>query len=242
MIDKGDSGPDGLQKGVLGSVTFTSPSPKYQTPGGPQLGPTSGRLCWTLVACVRPNLLMQRDRGCAAIEKVRPSKQNTSRQPNRIHHDGTKCESRAILSGAGGRASRGRIRTPLPGSNAPGGIVSGKRRTKDGKWRVLQRCCKISTSLHQIVELRMCALSHHIREQRKWWERVKGEAAMEKWRGDLLKTEGASSASKRLTATMVKFWYVCTPPPFLLDIQVDYVLGEVHGYASLRDPETGIEV
>ena len=34
----------------------------------------------------------------------------------------------------------------------------------------------------QIVELRMCALSNRIREKPDWWERVKNETIVERWR------------------------------------------------------------
>ena len=35
----------------------------------------------------------------------------------------------------------------------------------------------------------MCALSHHIREKPNWWEKVKDEAIVEKWREEALQQE-----------------------------------------------------
>ena len=67
-------------------------------------------------------------------------------------------------------------------------------------------CCEPSTSLHQIVELRMCAFSNHIRERPNWWEEMKDKATLEKWREEILQQQKASeeAPSMRLTPAMVK--------------------------------------
>ncbi|KAF9643672.1 hypothetical protein BDM02DRAFT_3104103 [Thelephora ganbajun] len=78
---------------------------------------------------------------------------------------------------------------------------------------------------HQIVELRMCALSNRIREKPDWWEKAKDEIIVERWRGEALQQAGdVEQPAWKLTPGMVK-----------------YVLEELRGYAALRDPETGIE-
>jgi len=73
----------------------------------------------------------------------------------------------------------------------------------------LQRRCKFLTSLHQLLELRMCALSHHIREKPNWWEKAKDEVIVEKWRGEALQQEEekGETPSRRLTTVMVKFYH-----------------------------------
>ena len=78
----------------------------------------------------------------------------------------------------------------------------------------LHSCCKFSTSPRQIVELRMCALSNHIRERPNWWEEVKDKATLENWREEILKQQGASedAPSMKLTPAMVKICYVRTTP------------------------------
>ena len=55
----------------------------------------------------------------------------------------------------------------------------------------------------------MCALSNHIREKPNWWEKVKGEVIVEKWRGEALQQEEekGGTPSRRLTATMVEFYH-----------------------------------
>jgi len=129
----------------------------------------------------------------------------------------------------------------------------------------------------------MCALSNHIREKPNWWEEVKDEVIVEKWREEALRREEEALEReeealrrekealrrenealergeevlereeealqlelpwRKLTPTMVKSRYLQTSPPQRPhpDIQVSYALEELHGYASLRDPETGVEV
>lgn len=41
-------------------------------------------------------------------------------------------------------------------------------------------------ALYQIFELRMCALSHHIRKKPDWWEKINDDTIVEKWRGEAL--------------------------------------------------------
>ena len=35
----------------------------------------------------------------------------------------------------------------------------------------------------------MCALSHHIREKPNWWEKLKDEAIVEKWKEEVLQQQ-----------------------------------------------------
>ena len=60
--------------------------------------------------------------------------------------------------------------------------------------------------LHQVVELRMCALSNHIRERPEWWEEVKDKAIIGRWREEILHQQEMTgeAPSKRLTPAMVK--------------------------------------
>ncbi|KAF9781873.1 hypothetical protein BJ322DRAFT_1078847 [Thelephora terrestris] len=76
-----------------------------------------------------------------------------------------------------------------------------------------------------ILELRMCALSHRIREIPRWWEEMR---IAERWREDVLEEVENDVDGQQI-------WKL-TPR------MVDYVLEELKGYADLRDPETGIEV
>ena len=48
----------------------------------------------------------------------------------------------------------------------------------------------------------MCALSHHIREKPNWWEKVKDEVIVEKWREEALhrELEGDKAPSKEQTS------------------------------------------
>jgi len=64
------------------------------------------------------------------------------------------------------------------------------------------------TSLHQIVELQMCALSNHIRERPNWWEEVKDKAIIGRWREEILQQQemAGEAHSKRLTPAMVKYF------------------------------------
>ena len=77
--------------------------------------------------------------------------------------------------------------------------------------------CKFSISLHQVSELLMCTLSNHIRETPNWWEEVKDEASVEKWREVALQQadseearrnapthRGDDGTSRRLTPAMVR--------------------------------------
>ena len=65
-------------------------------------------------------------------------------------------------------------------------------------------------SPHQIVELRMCALSNRIREKPNWWEGVKDKAIVEEWREEVLRQEEEEGEipSKKLTPAMVKYRYL----------------------------------
>ena len=91
----------------------------------------------------------------------------------------------------------------------------------------------------------MCALSHRIREKPNWWEKVKDRAVVEEWREEALQEEEEDdeAPSWNLTPAMVN---LATFEPVsrvtLTLVKINYVLEELHGYASLRDPKTGLEV
>ena len=135
----------------------------------------------------------------------------------------------------GGPTSRGWIRTFLPRKGTP----------EDCEYRFPQRRQQFALSLHQIVELRMCALSHRIREKPSWWEKVKDRAVVEEWREEALQEEEEDdeAPSWNLTPAMVN---LATFEPVsrvtLTLVKINYVLEELHGYASLRDPKAGLEV
>lgn len=110
-----------------------------------------------------------------------------------------------------GPASRGRIRTPLPGCKTQYGAASRKGTPEDCEYRFPERCYRFSLSHHQIVELRMCALSNRLREKPNWWENVKDKAIVKEWREEALQQEedGDEAASRKLTSAMVlKFRYL----------------------------------
>ena len=64
----------------------------------------------------------------------------------------------------------------------------------------------------------MCALSHHIREQPNWWEKVKDETIIQKWRkeapGQVEEDDDVKAFPRKLTPAMVKS-HLCTTPPIL---------------------------
>lgn len=102
----------------------------------------------------------------------------------------------------------------------------------------------------QVVELQMCALSNHIREKPNWWEKVKDETIVEKWRQEAMKQQEDEDreASRKMSSEMVSRdgeqvipFYGCLSSLISMS-QIKYVLEELHGYAELRDSETGIEV
>ena len=75
--------------------------------------------------------------------------------------------------------------------------------------------CKFSTPLHQVAELRMCALSNCIREKPSWWEEVNDEATVRKWREEAMQqvameeaTPWGDETSLRVAPTMVKDSYL----------------------------------
>ena len=54
----------------------------------------------------------------------------------------------------------------------------------------------------------MCALSHSIREKPNWWEKVKDEVVVKKWREEALQQEqegDLKEAGRKLTPAMVRF-------------------------------------
>ncbi|KAF9643802.1 hypothetical protein BDM02DRAFT_3181715 [Thelephora ganbajun] len=83
--------------------------------------------------------------------------------------------------------------------------------------RKLRRC--------QVVEMRMCALSNAIREKPIWWEKIKDPILVKKWAQEALGQQKDVYRIQQLTERMIA-----------------YVFQELHGYASIRDPDTGIKV
>jgi len=81
---------------------------------------------------------------------------------------------------------------------------------EDCKCGFLQDRREISMLFHQIIELRMCALSSHIRERPNWWEEMKDQALVEKWRREILQQQERSNEarSRKLTPAMVTSRYL----------------------------------
>jgi len=157
----------------------------------------------------------RRSLGCGGGSIATVTGGRRARQPrtwagsqNRNHHEETLWETQRTRAGEGGPTSRGRIRPPLPEFKGPQGI-SGEGTPEDGKCGSL-RCCEFPTSLHQIIELRMCTLSNRIRERPNWWEEAKDKNVIAKWRKDILRQQETSGepTSRRLTPAMVKS---CSP-------------------------------
>ena len=89
----------------------------------------------------------------------------------------------------------------------------------------------------------MCAMSHAIREKPRWWEKIKEPEIMARWKKEVLKQQEPLPRYRQLTEAMVRVSVMVNNDHYGTIIrQVDYVLDELHGYASLRDRETGIEV
>lgn len=66
-------------------------------------------------------------------------------------------------------------------------------------------------SLNQIVELLMCALSNCIREKPDWWEKIKDDTIVEKWREEALEqAEENDEPGWDLTPGMVRTAYRLT--------------------------------
>ena len=68
---------------------------------------------------------------------------------------------------------------------------------------------RVLTPLRQVIELRMCALSNHIRERPTWWQEVKDKSVVEGWRRDILQQQETSGEppSRRMTPAMVRSRY-----------------------------------
>ena len=90
----------------------------------------------------------------------------------------------------------------------------------------------------------MCAMSHAIREKPRWWEKINDLKVMSRWRREALKQQKPQPRHRKLTETMVRLLTMISNDDHRGTIvqQVDYVLDELHGFAVLRDEETGIEV
>jgi len=72
-----------------------------------------------------------------------------------------------------------------------------------------------STSVHQVAELLMCALSNHIRERPNWREEMRDTVIVKKWREEALQHEVEDDfeiPSRKLTSAMVRSCYFRTYP------------------------------
>ena len=90
--------------------------------------------------------------------------------------------------------------------------------------------------------MRMCALSNVIREKLNWWEKIRDPALVEKWKQEALDQQEGEYRTRQLTKRMVNAPHF---RPSICDStfsKIDYLFQELHGYASIRDCETGIEV
>ena len=88
----------------------------------------------------------------------------------------------------------------------------------------------------------MCALSNAIREKPNWWEKIKDPALVEKWKQEALAQQEDEYRIRQLTKGMVTTSQLCPLTCGSTFSKIDYVFQELHGYASIRDCETGIEV
>ncbi|KAH9926103.1 uncharacterized protein B0H18DRAFT_1119008 [Fomitopsis serialis] len=75
-----------------------------------------------------------------------------------------------------------------------------------------------------LAELRMCALSASIRERPQWYVKYRDADIRRKWAVQACEQEKDVHVSQRLTENMI-----------------NYVMGELQAYDTLRDPATGIE-
>ena len=90
--------------------------------------------------------------------------------------------------------------------------------------------------------MRMCAMSHAIREKPRWWEKIRDPEIVARWRKEALEQQESMPRHRRLSEVMVSDLTVNDNRCQTIMCQVDHVLDELHGYAALRDSETGIEV
>ena len=51
--------------------------------------------------------------------------------------------------------------------------------------------------------MRMCAMSHAIREKPRWWEKIKDPKVMARWRREALEQQESLPRHRRLTEVMV---------------------------------------
>ncbi|KAF8207053.1 hypothetical protein K438DRAFT_1904759 [Mycena galopus ATCC 62051] len=75
-----------------------------------------------------------------------------------------------------------------------------------------------------LIELRMCRLSAQLRQKPRWYEKMRDENIRKKWIQEAKEQQEARLPWEQLTDNML-----------------NYVMGELEGYAALRDPATGIE-
>ncbi|KAH9914456.1 uncharacterized protein B0H18DRAFT_125990 [Fomitopsis serialis] len=75
-----------------------------------------------------------------------------------------------------------------------------------------------------LIEYRMCALSAAIRDKPDWHIKFHDETIREKWKKEIREQQVQMHPCLQLTENMI-----------------NYIFGELEAYASLRDPETGIQ-
>lgn len=90
--------------------------------------------------------------------------------------------------------------------------------------------------------MNMCALSNAIREKPNWVIKSKNLVIVAKWKEEVKEQQKNLAEYWRLSDGMVRFHnYLDSSYPEKCP-QVDYVMAELKGYASLKDTSTGIEV
>ncbi|KAG8901616.1 hypothetical protein FRC01_009802 [Tulasnella sp. 417] len=87
-----------------------------------------------------------------------------------------------------------------------------------GPWERLE---SIAQPPLTIRDLKLQAMSYHIRSKPSWWTKYKDETIRSKWKAEALET--LVSGEK------------------LLEPEVDYILNELAGYEKMRDEATGIQ-
>ena len=78
---------------------------------------------------------------------------------------------------------------PFQDSEWDWGPRQGKEHPRTVRGGFPRRRYKFSTSHRQVIELWMCTLSHYIREKPNWWEKLKDEAIVEKWKEEVLQQQ-----------------------------------------------------
>jgi len=87
----------------------------------------------------------------------------------------------------------------------------------------------------QIVELRMCALSNRIREKSNWWEKVKDETIVERWREEALQqAEDGEQPEWKLTPGMVSLASCLPVAPAILTNPMSQGQVRTRGASGIR--------